>query len=277
MTSTTERIEAARRLLEQRLDEQVPLEELAAAAHYSMFHFHRLFRSVVGETVREHQRRLRLERAAHRLVHGDADILSIAIDAGYDSHEAFTRAFRRRFDVAPSAFRDERREVRARKLEVMQMGAIRIERRQPQRVAYVRHVGPYSGVGDAWATLMKWGWMKMLGGMPETFGLCFDDPDVTPEEKTRYEACMVVNDKAKAKGAVLVKEIPGGVYAVTVHEGPFEAIGQTYAALCGAVASGPVEGRSWTLGDPPSLEKYLTDPRKTDPANLRTEVWMPVQ
>jgi AraC family transcriptional regulator len=277
MTSTTERIGAARRLLEQRLDEDVPLEELAAAAHYSMFHFHRLFRSVVGETVREHQRRLRLERAAYRLVHGDADILGVALDAGYDSHEAFTRAFRRRFDVAPSTFRDERRQVRTHTLEVIEMGEIRIERRQPQRVAYVRHVGPYATVGEAWGTLMKWGWMKLLRGMPETFGLCFDDPEVTPEDKIRYEACMVVNDKAKGKGDVQVKEVAGGAYAVTLHEGPFETIGQTYAGLCGAVASGPVEGRTWALGDPPSLEKYLTDPRRTKPEDLRTEVWMPVQ
>ena len=111
-----ERIEAAQRLLESRLDDDLSLDEVAREAHFSPFHFHRLFRGLTGETVRGYVRRLRLERAAHRLVQGEDEILGVALDAGYGSHEAFTRAFREHFGTAPSVFRTERRAVISRRL-----------------------------------------------------------------------------------------------------------------------------------------------------------------
>lgn len=274
-----ERIGRARAMIESRLDEDVPLEELAAAACFSMFHFHRVFRGMTGETVREHARRLRLERAAHRLTRTGDDILRVALDSGYGSHEAFTRAFGARFGVAPSVFREERRAVIAHERGQKGAGAmeVRIEEMAPARVAYVRHVGPYTGAGEAWSTLMKWGWSKMVFGKAQTFGMCWDDPEVTAPEKIRYDACMVVGDKAKVKGDVQLQDVPGGTFCVALHEGAYERLGETYAGLCAAVCGGEVGGRRWRLGDPPSLERYLNDPRKTKPEDLRTEVWMRIE
>jgi len=274
-----ERIERARGLIEERLDERVPLEKLARAASFSDFHFHRLFRAAVGETVAAHARRLRLERAAYRLVQGDDEVVRVALDAGFESHEGFSRAFKARFGVSPSVFREERRDVVAGRAKEVGAMDVEIRERAACRVAYVRHEGPYGEVGAAWAALMKWGWTKMMfgpiTGRPSTFGLCFDDPEVTPAERVRYEACMEIGRKAKVKGPVKAKELAGGRYAVAVHEGPFETIGATYAGLCAAVASGAA-GKV-RLGDPPSVEVYLTDPRTTKPEELRTEVWMGVE
>ncbi|MCA9310785.1 MAG: helix-turn-helix transcriptional regulator, partial [Phycisphaerales bacterium] len=133
------RIEQARRLLEARLDEDVPLEEAAAASSYSMFHFHRLFRGLIGETVREHVRRLRLERAAFRLVHTTDDILPIALDAGYETHESFSRAFKAHFGEPPSAYRASGREViRQRGGSKEQTMDVTIRQRPGSRIAYVR-------------------------------------------------------------------------------------------------------------------------------------------
>jgi AraC family transcriptional regulator len=273
-----ERLARARRLIEARLDEDIPLEDLAREACFSPFHFHRLFRGLLGETVRGYTRRLRLERAAHQLTHTADDILPIALAAGYDSHEAFTRAFKARFELTPSAWRDQRREVLANATTHKEPAVdIRIERREPSRIAFVRHTGPYDQVGDAWQALMKWGWTKVIFGKPDSFGLCHDDPDITPADRVRYDACLVVDVKAKPKPPVELRDLPGGAYAVTVHAGPFDKIGETYAALCARVASNTIAGKRWTLADPPSLEKYLTDPRKTKPEDLRTEVWMPVR
>lgn len=263
-------------VLEQHLLEDVELNDLAGAAGYSMFHFHRLFRAATGETVRQYQRRLRLERAAHHLIHGQDDILTLALDAGYGSHEAFTRAFQARFQTTPSAFRQERRQIQEHKIMPMTEIEIRIAEREPQNIAYVRHVGPYEQVGDAWGALMKWGWKKMMFRPPETFGLSYDDPEVTPADQLRYEACMVVKPGTKVKAPVEMKQTPGGTYAVVMHEGPYEKFAETYAKLIGRICSGPIDGKQWKLGDPPALEKYLNDPRKTKPEDLRTEVWLPV-
>src|SRR5688572_2200348 len=78
---------------------------------------------MVGETPLEMHRRLRLERAARRLLETDAAITTIAFDAGYETHEAFTRAFRQAYGISPSEFRhgnDEPRSecVRLRQIEL---------------------------------------------------------------------------------------------------------------------------------------------------------------
>src|SRR5213080_552501 len=91
--------------IQNHLDEVITLDDLAAVAHFSPYHFHRIFRGMVGESVMEHVRRLRLERAAHRLKFGDQPVTRLAFDAGYETHEAFTRAFAAAFGQAPSQFR----------------------------------------------------------------------------------------------------------------------------------------------------------------------------
>ena len=80
-------------------------EHLAARAHLSRFHFDRVVTAVSGETPARLRRRILLERAAFRLVTSRASVLEIAIEAGYSSNEAFTRAFRRAYGVGPSAWR----------------------------------------------------------------------------------------------------------------------------------------------------------------------------
>src|SRR5262245_8958167 len=79
--------------IQQNLDAPLPLEELAAIALFSPFHFHRIFRGLIGESVKEHVRRLRLERAAHRLRHTGQQITEIASDAGYQTIVSITRTF----------------------------------------------------------------------------------------------------------------------------------------------------------------------------------------
>ena len=89
---------------------------------------------------------------------------------------------------------------------------------------------------------MKWGWTKMMFGKADTFGLCYDDPDVTSADKLRYEACMVVDAKTKPKGDIEVKDLPPCAYAVGLHEGPLAELSGAYAQLFARVASGPIEG-----------------------------------
>ena len=88
--------------IQEHLDEPISLEDLGRVAHFSPFHFHRVFRGMVGESVKEHVRRLRLERAAHRLKFGEEAVTRIALDAGYETHESFTRAFKSLFGESPS-------------------------------------------------------------------------------------------------------------------------------------------------------------------------------
>lgn len=272
------RIQRAKRLIESDLGKTHALDDLAKAAYASPFHFHRVFRGLTGETVQEYSRRLRLERAAMVLKERDDGILAIALDSGYESHEAFTRAFKKHFSVTPSDYRAAAKPVQqaSEQKERSVSMDITIQTRERSRIACVRHVGPYTEAAEAWKALMKWGWTKMLFGKPKTFGLCFDDPDVTPPDKLRYEACMEVGPKTSTKGPVEIRDLEAGTYAVTVHRGPYDSFSETYALLCAALVTERLDGATWELAAPPSLEVYLNDPRSTAPADLKTEIWLPV-
>lgn len=91
--------------LSDHLDDQMADGQLAAPLYLSRFHFDRLVSAVSGETPGRFRRRVRLERAAYRLVTSDWSVLEVAIEAGYTSHEGFTRAFHRAYDAAPAAWR----------------------------------------------------------------------------------------------------------------------------------------------------------------------------
>jgi transcriptional regulator GlxA family with amidase domain len=84
------------------------VDALARAACFSYRQFHRLMVQVFGETPGTHQRRLRLDRGAWLLLTSRATVLDIALETGWESHETFTRAFRTRFGITPSAFRKDR-------------------------------------------------------------------------------------------------------------------------------------------------------------------------
>ena len=87
------------------LDEDLSLDVLSAKASLSPAHFQRTFQALIGETPKNYVARLRLERAAFRLLIQEARLLDIALDCGFQNHETFSRAFRRRFGMPPSSYR----------------------------------------------------------------------------------------------------------------------------------------------------------------------------
>lgn len=100
-----ERVNLVVRLLLASLDEAPAAGQMATAASLSRFHFHRVFRQTLGETPGGLRRRLLLERSAYMLTETRASVTAIAIESGFDSLEAFSRAFRRAYGLTPSAFR----------------------------------------------------------------------------------------------------------------------------------------------------------------------------
>lgn len=87
------------------ISEPLDRETLADVAGFSIPHFHRVFTAHVGESAAGYVRRLRLERAARKLRMGAVDITEVALAAGYDSHAAFSKAFKQQFGLSPSEFR----------------------------------------------------------------------------------------------------------------------------------------------------------------------------
>lgn len=270
------------------LDLPLPLEELAAIACFSPFYFHRLFTAVTGETLGQHLRRLRLERSALRLELTGRSVTELALEAGYDAPGSFCRAFKVRFGESPAVYRQSSRASRALGLQahvdspvnqpLPPMGEtimldVRIVRKEPLRVAAVRHVGPYAECQAAWERLCAWAGPKgLFGRQPLFLGIGYDDPRTVAPDKLRYDACITVPPEVKAEGEVRVFEIPGGEYAVAVHEGPYSGLEAAYDYLFGRWLAESGREPAAHMG----YEVYLNDPASTPPEELRTELNLPL-
>ncbi|OGO67775.1 MAG: hypothetical protein A2Z37_02200 [Chloroflexi bacterium RBG_19FT_COMBO_62_14] len=100
-----DRIDEVKRYVREHIDEALDRQVLAAVAGFSVPHLHRIFTASVGENIAGYVRRVRLERAGRKLRMGAVDITEVALAAGYDSHAAFGKAFRQRYGLSPSEFR----------------------------------------------------------------------------------------------------------------------------------------------------------------------------
>ena len=275
------------------LDEALPLETLAGIACLSPFHFHRIFSGMLGESLQILVRRLRLERAAWQLNTSTAPVVQIALNAGYESHEAFTRVFRQYFDCSPSQFR-----LRQSPRPVIRVASgihfspqsspahfnpaspqseytmpTTIQTLAPLRVACIRKLGPYHECGPAWDKLTGLlGPEGHLGPGTQMIGIGYDDPDNTPPAEIRYDAAVTVADDFEAFDEITIREIAGGRYAVTTHEGPYNQLKSTYRELFGTWV--PQSGHE--LANAPCFEIYLNDPTATDPADLLTDIYLPL-
>jgi len=98
-------IEDVMQYIREHLNEPLDREMLAAVAGFSVPHFHRVFTAHVGESAASYVRRLRLERAGRKLRMGAVDITEVALAAGYDTHAAFSKAFKQQFGLSPREFR----------------------------------------------------------------------------------------------------------------------------------------------------------------------------
>lgn len=281
------------------LDSALDLSSLAREAALSPFHFHRVFRGMVGETPLEMHRRLRLERAARQLVSTDDPVTTIAFDAGYETHESFTRVFRRAFGAAPSSFRNDARgdTARPRQLDltapcgvhfsssyeptslVFLIGEttmhVDIETMAEQRVATVRHVGPYSRIGDAFARLGELAGRAGLLTPDAATGMVaiyYDDPETTPPDQLTSDAGIVVKEGITLPAGLVERRLSAGQYARTTHEGPYTRLGDTWARLMGDWL--PKSGHRVGAGS--SFEVYRNTPENAAPAELRTDLYVPI-
>lgn len=91
--------------IENNIKEKILLEDLAKMAFLSKFHYHRIFSTIVGETVMDYVRKRRLSEAAKELVESNEKIINIALKYQFSSQESFTRAFKKMFDISPGEFR----------------------------------------------------------------------------------------------------------------------------------------------------------------------------
>jgi AraC family transcriptional regulator len=276
LQSYQKRIKKVLAFIEAHVDEEIALEKLAEVACFSPYHFHRVFSGMVGESVKSYIRRLKLERAACQLLFTHQLVTEIAFTAGYDSLEAFTRAFQELFEKSPSRYREEERELRLTHILTFESEVINMQaeiRKVPKmKIACVRHVGPYLACEPAVKKLFS---CKSIPYGPHTkfIGICYDDPAITEPEKIRYDACLTVPDDFQPTEGFEVREVGGGKYAVTRHPGSYENLSQTYGALIGKW----IVQNGYELRPEPPFEIYINNLKDTKPQDLITEIYIPIK
>ena len=105
MQDYSEQIRNVTQYIREHINEPLNREVLAEVAGFSVPHFHRVFTANTGESAASYVRRVRLERAGRKLRMGAVDITEVALAAGYDTHAAFSKAFKQQFGFSPSEFR----------------------------------------------------------------------------------------------------------------------------------------------------------------------------
>lgn len=302
------RIHRAQDYIEKHLEQPLPLEEIARAAHFSPFHFHRVYHAMTGETIYQFILRIRLERAASNLCQRSTDpVTNIALDLGFSSSATFARAFKARFGLSASEYRRQHlrknrktqgkeskestgdspysarvdSDINPRRIEMKSVKPLSIEVKElaARQVAYVRHVGPYAGdealFGRLFATVKNWAGPRGLLGSPdiEHIAIYHDDPGVTAPQQLRISVGVTVPAGTPAAGEVSLLDIPAGRYICARFEIDASEFGAAWQYVCGEYL--PQSG--WQPGDGPCYESYLNDCREHPQHKHLVEIRMSVK
>lgn len=262
--------------IEKNYNEDLTLEELSKVASFSKYHFHRIFKSIIGENLSDYIRRVRLSSTTLKFK-TNQKITQIAMDSGYETNASFTKAFKKHFGITPKEF-----SLNAKKKKGLKMLEPKIVELKPVEVLYVRKEGAYDkSAGEAWEVLMSFAYKNkikykknLMGIDAMMFGIGHDNPNVIDEDKLRFDACITWDDKTvKPEGEILSKIIEGGKYAMFLHKGAYENLKATYDEIGDWIVESGLDVR-----DLPMFEKYLNrDPRKTKLENLKTEIYVPLK
>ncbi|WP_426115330.1 AraC family transcriptional regulator [Pseudomonas sp. DSP3-2-2] len=265
------------------LEGDLSVKTLSHVANFSAFHFHRQFTAFVGVPVSRYVQLMRLRRAAHSLAAlADHSVLDAALGAGFESPEAFCRAFRRAFGTTPSAFRSEPNwqvwnAVFAiphfSRTIIMQ---VRIVDFPEVRVAALEHCGPAGLVNESVRMFIEW---RMQSGQSpvassRTFGIPYSNPDTTPPQAFRFAICGEIHE-AVASNEFGVHEmvIPAGRCVVVRHAGSPDHIGETIYPIYRDWL--PASGEE--LRDQPLFFNYLSAYPETPQDQWQTDVYVPLQ
>ena len=263
------------------MDENIDLEKLSEIACVSSYHWHRIYRGLCGETLAATVKRLRLLRAAGQLSNSQASIEVIASTSGYSRIQSFNRAFSESYGMPPAKFRSQGSHTLFSKYSFKKEGTtamtdITIKHIESFDVLAMPHTGSYMNIGNAFEKLFGWiGMRGLIGPQLRSVGIYYSDPDSIAENELQSAACIALPNlqEIALDKSIEKKSISGGEYAVLRHKGPYSNMRSAYQWLYGEWLAN--SGRE--VADQPAFEEYLNNPREVAPAELLTDIYMPLK
>ncbi|MCI2230075.1 AraC family transcriptional regulator [Polaribacter sp. MSW13] len=226
------RLNTAITYIENHLSESLPLEIIAEKAHFSPFHFHRLFKIVVSETVHNFINRKRIEKAASYLLHQqEKNITEIAEAVGFNNLSSFSKSFKKFYGISPNKFKEKnpnqfskiyKTESKNGKVTVtfqqylcninnalnwLQMKTNPEIKKIPRLdLASISHKGKMEAIASVYNKLVKWATPKgLINEETRMVTIYHDSPKITDPNNLRMSACIVLNDPIELDGKVNLK------------------------------------------------------------------------
>jgi len=258
----------------------ITLDDIAEASGISRFNLSRSFGTATGHTVMSYLRRRRLAEAARALAEGAPDILTVALDAAYSSHEAFSRAFRDEYGLTPEQVRAQGHLYNLTCLEpirmdeslIVELGAPRLEQGRELRIAGLS--GRYSfetnqGIPSLWQRFMP-----HIGNIPgqigrKSYGICSNGDDTGHFD---YMCGVEVKELPDARAELTGIRIPAQQYLVFLHKGHISTISSTVYTIWNKAL--PESG--YQAACAPDFELY-DDRFDAATGAGEVEIWIPVK
>ena len=290
-TEYSKRINRVLDFLEVNYSDKLILELLADIANFSPYHFHRIFKAIVGEPLYKYIQRIRIEKAAKKLKYSNQSVTEIALECGFANSASFSRTFKEHFNMSATEWRkggyvifsknckEESNRWKGIIVSPMYINSVtsnsnwrismlnkndvtvEVKHLSEVSVAYIRHIGPFKGETDAWGKLfqklMKWAGSIDLIKCPGTefFTIFRDDLKITEFSKFKADVCISVDPKTEGSGDIGISIIPAGKYAVA----QFEIDGSEFEQAWDAVYSFWLPESGYQPDDRHCFERYLND------------------
>lgn len=238
------------------LEAELSLQDVAEVAHFSPFHFHRIFKTLTGETLLEFISRRRIEKSVIALLHTDENISVIAHQFGYGDNASYTKAFKRIYSISPTEFRRQNEnkytKISASKSKIGQtiqttetylriidnlkiwidMNAqIEVKALKEMNYAYIACLGSHE-LENAFQKLISWATSQgIMTAETKMMTIYHDSLKVTDESKARMSACIITETPINAEGEIGVSRISSGTCIVSRFAIPPEKFGESWAGL----------------------------------------------
>ncbi|MCF6330585.1 MAG: AraC family transcriptional regulator [Sulfurimonas sp.] len=277
--------------IETHLKDDLDLETLAKVAGYSRYHFCRIFKASVGESVISYYTRLRVEIASLKVMSYNKSIIEVALEAGYETPNGFNKAFKKIFGMTPTTYKSKQMYL-LKNFKDNMMQTPKIVQRDETYIVYERETGEYMKSSQiAWTRLseqlnnlnitlkdqQECVDMKFDSNNRELLGICHDNPSTTAPKNIRYDAAISWSKKEidfLNEQGFETKNIPAGKYVTVLYKGnndgnkSLESWTKIYI-WC--------EQNNYQFRDFPPFEKYLNTLEEVSEDELLTEIYVPIK
>lgn len=292
------RIHIVQDYIENHLNEPILLDDLTHISGFSKYHFHRIFKSIIGEPLSHYINRIKLERSAFLLIHRkDMNITDIAYDIGFTDSAIFSRAFKNNYNVSPAFYRsnysknckepfkisqynESVRKIQSKNSVQPIGGSIEILELNNVKVIYVRYIGRYEKLGEAYPSLIKRLFeyaanSKIPIENSKLLAIYHDNPEFTSKDQLRTSVCLTVPTDISIQGNdnIGIMMLPSCKYAV----GHFHILQNQYSDAWDYMYKEWLTNSKYFPCDSYPFEVYLND-GENDPLHKHmVDIYVPIK